>query len=125
VAAVGAAFQARRAGRLRVLELASDLSQALGHGLAATGPGSSESRAGGGSGSFRGRAAAAAAGAVCASRDALLGTLPAWAKSRVFDASLRWSLGTSPSLGALLLGNRPWVPPAGADARDLAAAPLK
>lgn len=132
-------FQAQRLGRLRVVEVASDLSQLLGHGglgVEFRGPPckhSGESTRGndGASTDEPSDGASAspisspppslslqsksgpsrAADALCAVRDALIGLLPSMVKSSVFDASLKWSLGTSPSPLALLFDNRPWIPP--------------
>lgn len=133
-------FQAQRLGRLRVVEVASDLSQLLGHGGfgvefrgssckhsgetiryscgastdepsdgASASPISSPPPS---SSSLQSKSGPSrAAGALCAGRDALIGLLPSMVKSIVFDASLKWSLGTSPSPLALLFDNRPWIPP--------------
>lgn len=148
IAAVRKVFQAQRLGRLRVVELASDLSQVLGHGglgvefkgpplqrdevstgdrdasaavksngdASASLTSSSTSSSSPPPPSLQSPTPSRAAVAFCAGRDALIGLVPSAIKSRVFDASLKWSLGTSSSPMALLFNNRPWAPPKSVDA---------
>ena len=77
-------YEAKRRGRVAVLQAISDLSQTLGQV-------SSEN--------------------VILARDSLLLATPSFVKGPVFDFMMRLSLATSPSIGAFVRGSSAYMPP--------------